>query len=227
LPLPRVAAETRNLLLLRERSDTLVMDDPKPGLVEVARIARQVSGGILRRLTPRIPAPGFVRRRRARRLQARVRAARSVLFVCKGNICRSPFAERYARGVFPEHVRVASAGYYPVADRESPPEAVIAARSRGVDLAEHRSRLLSAQSVGDADIVFVFDEENRDRVRSEYPFARDRTFLIGTLEPSAGPVIHDPYGGTVAEFEATYRTISRLIDACGRLVAGNDIPQSM
>jgi protein-tyrosine-phosphatase/predicted ATP-grasp superfamily ATP-dependent carboligase len=217
VPLRRVAAETKNVLLLRERSDTFVLDDPKPGLVEAWRVAGELLGRIPARLESAFAARPAVRRRRSRALRSRVAGAHSVLFVCKGNICRSPFAEHYARGVFPPRIAVSSCGYYPVMGRESPREAVLAARSHGVDLSRHRSRPLSARALRDADIVFVFDEENRDTVRREYPFARSKTFLLGALEEAGNPVIADPLGGSVEGFRASYRTTAGLVDVCTRL----------
>ncbi len=53
--------------------------------------------------------------------------ARSLLFVCLGNICRSPFAEWLAREHLDEDRSLLSAGTYPVAGRRAPTEAVAAA----------------------------------------------------------------------------------------------------
>ena len=55
---------------------------------------------------------------------------RSVLFICHGNICRSPYAAAAARRLLPESVAVESAGFIGP-DRPSPPEAVAVAAERG------------------------------------------------------------------------------------------------
>jgi protein-tyrosine phosphatase len=226
LPLHRVAAEIRHALLLRERSDTLVVDDPAPGLLELARIAARLPRGIARRVRSRFAKLPFLRSVRARKARERLDAASSVLFVCKGNICRSPFAARYASHVLHESMGVSSCGYYPESGRVSPQDAVLAARSYSIDLSDHRSSEISAEDVRNADIVFVFDQENLDRIRSDYSFARSKTFLLGTLAPESDPVIPDPFGGTSSDFRDCYRRIALLIDAWSGRVDARDPVQT-
>ena len=61
-----------------------------------------------------------------RRCVARLRSATKLVFVCKGNICRSPFAAEYAKRILPG-LEIHSAGYYSVANRPSPENAIAAA----------------------------------------------------------------------------------------------------
>jgi protein-tyrosine phosphatase len=84
-----------------------------------------------------------------------------VLFVCAGNICRSPFAEALARQLAAERgldVEFASAGEIAYEGDRCPGDAVAAAREHGVDLSPHRARRLTPAQASAADrVVPLFD----------------------------------------------------------------------
>ncbi len=150
--------------------------------------------------------------RRARRAWSE---AGSVAFVCLGNICRSPFAERLALQRLAPHRRFTSAGYYPEPGRRCPRDAIAVARGHGVDLRSHRSRVLSRATLERADAIFVFDEQNNRAIVAEHPWAAERVHFLGAL--SDGPLtIRDPFGGTRARYEAAYRLIAGALAAAER-----------
>lgn len=215
LPWSSVAGESLNVLRLREHSDTFVLDDPAPGAAEIARIAdiatrraRDAAARIFRSLPP-------VRRWHRARLQRRLRQARSILFVCHGNICRSPFAELYARQALSAGggaMVIRSSGYFPRSGRTSPDAAIAAAAEFGVALGSHRSSVLSQKLIDDAGVIFVFDQDNYRQLARRYPWAAERTFFLGIA--GDGPTeISDPYGQSVEHFRECYRSIARRIDA--------------
>lgn len=128
-----------------------------------------------------------LRRRRARRAVRARRDAARVLFLCLGNICRSPYAAAVLRRELsgrPGAPAVESAGLL-APGRRSPPEARRVAARRGVDLAAHRSRRIGAARAADpapraaegvtsaadpvelaaADLVLVMDARQRARAR--------------------------------------------------------------
>lgn len=217
----KVAAEPLNVLLGREHVDTLVADDPAPGVGECAEILRTVfrkAGSVLTCACRRSPVARTIATARARRA---ARRARSVLFVCKGNICHSPFAELCARREIPGLEAIESAGYYPVADRPSPDNACTAAAEHGIELRSHRSRLLDDEAVSRADVVFVFDEENRIRVLRDHRSARGKVHLLGALRSGGDNVIEDPYSGEVDRFLATYALIAEAIAELKVCLASN------
>jgi protein-tyrosine-phosphatase len=84
-----------------------------------------------------------------------------VLFVCAGNICRSPFAEGLARRLAAERgldVEFASAGEIALDGDRCTRDAVAAAREHGVDLTSHRARRLTAAEAAAVDkVVTLFD----------------------------------------------------------------------
>ena len=139
--------------------------------------------------------------------------AQSLLFVCLGNVCRSPFAERLAQNQLQGRKEAASAGHYRSAGRRPPELALAAARAFGVDLASHRSRVLSRSMIEGADAIFVFDEENYDAVIGQEPAAAGRTHLLGALSRDGPLILVDPFGGPAPAYEAVYREIAEAIAA--------------
>lgn len=104
----------------------------------------------------------------------------NVLFVCTGNICRSPFCERLVRARARDAgvLAAASAGVRPV--RGHPIDAPIAAalRSLGVDPAGHRARAVTAELVVEAHLVLTADSAQRARILDVDPSALRRTFTL-------------------------------------------------
>nr|MBA3422554.1 hypothetical protein [Thermoleophilaceae bacterium] len=138
--------------------------------------------------------------------------AQSLLFVCLGNVCRSPFAERLALGQIGRRHAV-SAGHYPVSGRRPPELALATAQMFDVDLASHRSRVLSRSMVEEANAVFVFDEQNHEALVSHHSGAAERTHLLGALAHEGPLHIADPFGGPASLYEAVYRQIAGAIAA--------------
>ncbi len=222
----QVAAEVTNLLRLVEHVDTFTVDDPRPGWAELSQVVRSGLGRVFGRLRQLLLALRPVRRIQATRLCRGLTGARSVLFVCRGNICRSPFAEAYAARIFPPSVRVRSAGTRARPGTSSPPEAVAAASAFGVDLRPHRAVRLSPELLEQADVVFVFDPTDLDRIRREHPRYARKAFLLGVVLEDGNVIIPDPYGHA-DRFSATYARIARAVDRVGRWVAGPEgVPEA-
>ena len=146
------------------------------------------------------------------------RDARSLLFVCLGNICRSPFAEQLALRHVPSDRAATSAGHYPEPGRRTPAGAVAVARRFGVDLRPHRSRFLSRKLLEQAGAVFVCDRRNYRAIAAAHPWALQKTHCLGALSPDGPLAVRDPFGGTAAKYEAVYRQIADAIEAA---VAGS------
>ena len=127
----------------------------------------------------------------------------SVLFVCTGNICRSPTAEGVfrdlvARSGLSERVHIDSAGThgYHVGN---PPDARAqgAAQRRGYDLAGQRARQMELQDCERFDYVLVMDEANRQIVEPQCPKAQKFLAYAETDEED----VPDPYYGGDGGFE--------------------------
>jgi len=163
------------------------------------------------------------RRRRALARLRRHRMPRGVLFVCHGNICRSP----YAAGVFRARlgrahnvIRVRSAGFIEP-DRASPRFAVEEAAARGVNLRDHRSMTLSAEELRLTQLVVVMEPAQAYALRER--FSTTGTILVlADLDPlSEGDrVIIDPVERSRAVFAASYDRIDRCVAVLAEAVAG-------
>jgi protein-tyrosine phosphatase len=126
---------------------------------------------------------------------------RSFLFVCYGNIMRSPMAELMLRRAALERgqaeIKVSSAGIHTTPETEAHPRARIAARKLGISLDGHRSRLLTAEMVAQSDVIFVMDFQNQAELLTEYPDARDKILLLSAYAEGVHRYseIPDPYFG--------------------------------
>ena len=142
----------------------------------------------------------------------------TLLFVCHGNICRSPYAEAVARKRFPATIGVESAGFIGP-DRPSPPEAVAVAAERGVDLSEHRSQVLELEHLRDVDLVIAMDSQQRHRLVSSRPELGGRVVLLGDLdpEPITRRTVLDPVEQPAEVFRSCYDRIDRCVDALAEL----------
>jgi protein-tyrosine-phosphatase len=139
-----------------------------------------------------------------------------VLFVCHGNLFRSPFAaavlQRVLRRGGARHIQVDSAGLLGPGRRVSP-TAVAAAARRGVDLAAHSSQLVLADMVRAADVVVVMDAAQRRTVSERFGRAPEDVLLLGDFDPAPAPTrgIEDPVEQGPEVCDRVYARIERCV----------------
>jgi protein-tyrosine-phosphatase len=163
------------------------------------------------------------RRRKARRLLTEKHIS-SVLFLCHGNVYRSPYAAAaFKRALAAMHslapIKVASAGFV-APGRPAPEQALSVARMRGIDLSSHLSTLVTAHAVGAADLVAVMSEDQARGIRSRY--GHSVTLLIlGDLDPLSiqSRTITDPWGCDAQVVEQVYSRIDRCVEQLAELIA--------
>jgi protein-tyrosine-phosphatase len=166
------------------------------------------------------------RRRRAVSLLQRYGIPESVLFVCHGNICRSPYAAVAFMHRLPaeirERVQVASAGFVGP-ERPSPSEALTVAAERGLDLGEHRSQLLTLDSVLNTHLIVVMEPVQQSVICGGYGRHAHHVLVLGDLdpEPIETRTILDPFSRGRDSFELSYSRIDRcLVELVRALTAG-------
>jgi protein-tyrosine phosphatase len=108
-----------------------------------------------------------------------------VLFVCTGNICRSPTAEALARRELARYpgapIQVSSAGSHALEGNPAASRSMLAAATRGASLERHFARELTRRRVRAADLILCMAAEHRPYVLSYDRAAADRTFLLATF----------------------------------------------
>ncbi|MCE8036924.1 low molecular weight protein-tyrosine-phosphatase [Halomonas sp. MCCC 1A11062] len=142
-----------------------------------------------------------------------------VLFVCLGNICRSPTAE----GVFRRELEKAGLAHRVEVDscgiahwhvgKGPDPRTMAAARQRGVDLSELRARQLAAEDFSRFDYLLAMDHDNLAAIRAQCPEGCGAH--IGLFLDFAGHVdrpVPDPYYGGEQGFEE----VLDLVEAASR-----------
>lgn len=144
----------------------------------------------------------------------------SVLFVCMGNICRSPTAEGLVRHRLQQlglagRVHIDSAGTHGYHVGRAPdPRAQQAAARRGIDLAPLRARRVDPEDFLRFDLILAMDSDNREdleRVRPEG--ARAQLRLMLEYAPDAGVLdVPDPYYGGANGFERVLDLLEHAAD---------------
>ena len=130
-----------------------------------------------------------------------------ILFVCMGNICRSPTVEAVARVEFAKaglDIEVDSAGTesYHIGGRADP-RAIAMAEANGYLLADHRARQVCAADFSEFDHLLVMDRVNQRALLAKAPRGGgDRVDMFLPFVGISGPVeLPDPYYGTKMDFQ--------------------------
>ena len=142
-----------------------------------------------------------------------------VLFVCLGNICRSPLAEAAFRD------EAARTGLDAAADsagtggwhRGPPPDrrAIAAARRHGVDISELRARQVRPEDFEAFDHILALDADNLADLRALRPAGSraSLSLLLDHVPGREGETVADPYYGGDGHFDITWRDVSEAARA--------------
>lgn len=138
---------------------------------------------------------------------------RSILFVCAGNICRSPLAEALFRQIAGSRpllaaLDIGSAGTIAMDGNRATPQAVrVAHEELGLDITAHRARNIDGL---DADLILTVDGiVTREVTRLGL---EGRVELLGAYS-GTDEIVEDPYGGSDEEYLRCARHLERLIRA--------------
>src|SRR5690242_18714092 len=155
---------------------------------------------------------------------------KTILFVCTGNICRSPMAEglfRHAtRGS--NDYRVFSAGVGACEGQAPSVNAVRALRELGIDIGRQRSRMLTPDLVDQADYIFGMTHSHVDTVCLLFPQAAEKTFLLREFDETLDDFekdISDPIGGSFETYAYTRDQIEQGIISMLNFLQQNGQPE--
>jgi protein-tyrosine phosphatase len=180
---------------------------------EVSIEKRRVYGALkasymwLRHMPDRI----YHRRRHlaARERVLRLQTVRSILIVCHGNVCRSPYLEAVLRRELPA-TSITSAGLVGP-DRPVPKNSLTVTAERGIDLSSFRSRPLTRVDAREIDLVIVMDPSQENHLTRVFGVSPKRIFVAGDLDPTtaATRAIQDPWRRSVNVFRASFDRLDR------------------
>lgn len=143
----------------------------------------------------------------------------SVLFVCLGNICRSPMAEgalREAASKAGLDLEVDSAGTAAYHIGEGPdPRAVATARRHGVTISGVQGRQLADKDFDQFTHIYALDRANLAGIKARAPrhCEAEIGLLLDVLDHRKGESVPDPYYGDEDGFEECWQTICEAVDA--------------
>ncbi|MCE0493254.1 low molecular weight protein-tyrosine-phosphatase [Vibrio salinus] len=133
---------------------------------------------------------------------------KSVLVVCAGNICRSPYAEYTLRKLLPD-LKVTSAGtIVSISHLEGKPAdfmAVQIASEYGINLKEHRARQLTSELINEHDVILVMEREQLEEICHNFPEANYKAFLFSRWIGAVN--IDDPYQKDDLTFRLVFNKI--------------------
>jgi len=143
----------------------------------------------------------------------------SIVFICTGNLCRSPMAAGLTRHLLADRlacrpedlpdrgIDITSAGTGAVAGSGASANAVAAMAERGIDLRGHRSQPMTVDGLRAADYIWVMTRGHQREAERLAPEAADRVALI---DPS-GDDVADPIGGDLEAYRACARRLEEAV----------------
>jgi protein-tyrosine phosphatase len=162
-----------------------------------------------------------------------IKPINSILFVCLGNICRSPLAEGVFRAVWAEHgwgrdiqLDSAATSGWEVGSAPDPRSIAIALR-HGIDISGQRARKVTPQDFSRFDLILGLDRSNVADLKALAPAARDRVQLFLEFAHGQARDVPDPYYDGEDAFASVYRMIREASEALAtRLAARVSLPDS-
>lgn len=135
-----------------------------------------------------------------------------LLFVCSGNTCRSPLAEAITRRMFSvagrPDLEVSSAGIQAWDGSSATDGAILVGIERGLDLSEHRSRMMTTEIAAENDLILAMAPQHVTRIKELNPDANVH-LLAGYATGDESRTIQDPFGGDLESYRETADDLER------------------
>ncbi|OGT39876.1 MAG: hypothetical protein A3E81_01785 [Gammaproteobacteria bacterium RIFCSPHIGHO2_12_FULL_36_30] len=135
---------------------------------------------------------------------------KNILFVCVGNICRSPVAEYWARDQLIKKgfsgIQVASAGIHAMQSESIAPEMQIILNQFQIDASKHSAKQIDKNDVAHAEIIFTMETWQKEKLAFAFPSSRGKIFNLGKW---SNEEIVDPYRKEQAIFENVFESIKK------------------
>ncbi|TES89341.1 MAG: hypothetical protein E3J94_06555 [Desulfobacteraceae bacterium] len=142
----------------------------------------------------------------------------NIIFVCTGNICRSPMAEGLLRYKWHQMGRndliVSSMGIHGLNDSPATEYAQAVCKKNGFDITSHRARSLVGEELLKADLVLCMEPVHKKFVQVFFPWHRDKIALLGAWpeKETRKSAIEDPMGGSYKKYQQRFSLIKMHIE---------------
>lgn len=138
-----------------------------------------------------------------------------ILFVCTGNICRTPMAEYLLKNLvreerFHDLIKVESAGVGALDGYSAAEFTIEVCRSYGIDPTPHRARSINPGLIKESDLILCMGLEHQVMLQKIFPQFKDKIYLIKNFAGSnsnQNPTIEDPYGTEKKNYEKAFHEI--------------------
>lgn len=144
---------------------------------------------------------------------------KSIMFICTGNVCRSPMAHFYMQKKLKDLNKeneyiISSCGTHAVNGQNATNNAIKAMESYGVDLTKHRATNIQDSNIKDYDLIFTLTEDHKKQVLEFYPSLSDKVFVLKVYvnNKEIYKDIDDPWGLDINVYNETAKDIIANID---------------
>lgn len=148
----------------------------------------------------------------------------TILFVCTGNMCRSPIAEGIMRkkieeefnGEEKDFINIHSCGIYAYDGNKPSENALKISKQNNTDISYIRSKTVNKLMIDESDVIFALSVEHLNFIHDNYFSAKSKTFLLKLYGenrlPQMSDSIPDPMGFTIEYYGKTFAEIKNAID---------------
>ena len=137
-----------------------------------------------------------------------------LVFVCKGNICRSAYAEAVAKSL---GIKAISCGISTKNDLPANSDAIKAASERGIDLSRHKTTPVMYVILRKTDLIVAMEPWQADSLTKNLKRKHHVTLLGLWLSPLR-PHVQDPYGFTATYFDNCFNYIENSVNEIAKKI---------
>jgi protein-tyrosine-phosphatase len=133
-----------------------------------------------------------------------------ILFVCTGNICRSPMAEGLLKKMVQDHqwsVETQSAGLAAFNGVPATQEAIEACKEKGIDISAHQSQPLSKNLVLESTLILTMTDKHKESILRKMPQLADKVSLLSDFAGQGIEDVEDPMGQSVDAYRKIFAQI--------------------